>query len=97
MSPSAASQLKQRPQGATFRIGCAAAVLIARTRLADEFLDCAIGGHDERAEMLREEGRSFAKRRRTDARLGRMVETRARANDRAVGPPPAAGRAAQAT
>ncbi|WP_234179956.1 hypothetical protein [Sphingopyxis sp. NFH-91] len=48
-------------------------------------------------EMLREEGRSFAKRRRTDARLDRMVETRARANDRAVGPPPAAGRAAHAT
>ncbi|AMU96372.1 hypothetical protein AOA14_17360 [Sphingopyxis terrae subsp. terrae NBRC 15098] len=72
-------------------------MLIARTRLADEFLDCAIRGHDEPVEMLREEGRSFAKRRRTDARLDRMVETRARANDRAVGPPPAAGRAAHAT
>jgi hypothetical protein len=89
MSPSAVYQLKQRPEGAAFRIGCAAAVLIARTRLADELLDRAIWGHDETVEMLREEGRSFAKRRRTDARLGlamlarldRMVETRARAGD----------------
>ena len=64
-------------------------MLIARTRLADELLDRAIWGHDETVEMLREEGRSFAKRRRTDARLGlamlarldRMVETRARAGD----------------
>ncbi|WP_287942566.1 hypothetical protein [Sphingopyxis sp.] len=89
MSPSAVYQLKQRPEGAAFRIGCAAAVLIARTRLADELLDRAIWGHDETVEILREEGRSFAKRRRTDARLGlamlarldRMVETRARAGD----------------
>lgn len=89
MSPSAVYLLKQRPEGAAFRIGCAAAVLIARTRLADELLDRAIWGHDETVEMLREDGRSFAKRRRTDARLGlamlarldRMVETRARAGD----------------
>ncbi|MEL0156255.1 hypothetical protein [Sphingopyxis sp.] len=89
MSPSAVYQLKQRPEGAAFRIGCAAAVLIARTRLADELLDRAIWGHDETVEMLREDGRSFAKRRRTDARLGlamlarldRMVETRARVGD----------------
>jgi hypothetical protein len=66
---------------------CAAAVLIARARLADELLDRAIWGHEETAEMMREDGRSFAKRRRLDARLGlamlarldRMVETRARA------------------
>ena len=89
MSPSAVYQLKQRPEGAAFRLGCAAAVLIARTRLADELLDRAIWGHEETAELLREEGRSFAKRRRLDSRLGlamlarldQMVETRARAGE----------------
>ncbi|PZQ20621.1 MAG: hypothetical protein DI569_14875 [Sphingopyxis macrogoltabida] len=85
MSPSAVYQLRQRAEGAAFRLGCAAAVLIARTRLADELLDRAIWGQEETVELLREDGRSFAKRRRTDARLGlamlarldKMVETRA--------------------
>ncbi|MDT7527557.1 helix-turn-helix domain-containing protein [Sphingopyxis sp. SE2] len=36
MSPSAVYQLKQRPEGAAFRLGCAAALLIARGRLVDE-------------------------------------------------------------
>ena len=89
MSPSAVYQLKQRPEGAAFRIGCAAAVLIARTRLADELLDRAIWGHDATTELQREDGRSFVKRRRIDSRLGlamlarldRMVETRARAGE----------------
>jgi hypothetical protein len=89
MSPSAVYQLKQRPEGAAFKLGCAAALLIARGRLVDELLDRAIWGHDETAELLREEGRSFAKRRRLDSRLGlamlarldQMVETRARAGE----------------
>lgn len=89
MSPSAVYQLKQRPEGTAFRLGCAAALLIARGRLVDELLDRAIWGHDETAELLREEGRSFAKRRRIDSRLGlamlarldKMVETRARAGE----------------
>ena len=89
MSPSAVYQLKQRPEGAAFKLGCAAALLIARGRLVDELLDRAIWGHDETAELLREEGRSFAKRRRLDSRLGlamlarldKMVETRARAGE----------------
>ncbi|PQM26589.1 hypothetical protein CVO77_16370 [Sphingopyxis lindanitolerans] len=89
MSPSSVYQLKQRPEGAAFKLGCAAAVLIARGRLVDELLDRAIWGHDETAELLREEGRSFAKRRRIDSRLGlamlarldKMVETRARAGE----------------
>lgn len=89
MSPSAVYQLRQRAEGAAFHLGCAAAVLIARTRLADELLDRAIWGHDETAEVQREEGRSFAKRRRLDARLGlamlarldQMVETRAKAGE----------------
>ena len=86
MSPAAVYQLKQRPEGAAFRLGCAAALLIARGRLVDELLDRAIWGHDETTEMQREDGRSFVKRRRIDSRLGlamlarldRMVETRAR-------------------
>jgi hypothetical protein len=86
MSPAAVYQLKQRPEGAAFRLGCAAALLIARGRLVDELLDRAIWGHDETSEVQREDGRSFVKRRRIDSRLGlamlarldRMVETRAR-------------------
>lgn len=86
MSPAAVYQLKQRPEGAAFRLGCAAALLIARGRLVDELLDRAIWGHDETTELQREDGRSFVKRRRIDSRLGlamlarldRMVETRAR-------------------
>ncbi len=89
MSPAAVYQLKQRPEGAAFKLGCAAALLIARGRLVDELLDRAIWGHDETTELLREEGRSFAKRRRIDSRLGlamlarldKMVETRARAGE----------------
>lgn len=89
MSPSAAYQLKQRPEGAAFRLGWAAAVLIARARLADELLDRAIYGQEETTAVFREEERSLVKRRRTDARLGlamlarldRMVETRAEAGE----------------
>jgi len=89
MSPAAVYQLRQRPEGAAFRLGCAAALLIARGRLVDELLDRAIWGHDETTELQREDGRSFVKRRRLDSRLGlamlarldRMVETRARAGE----------------
>ena len=85
MSPSAVYQLKQRPEGAAFRLGCAAALLIARGRLVDELLDRAIWGHEETSTIMREEDRSFVKRRRLDSRLGlamlarldKMVETRA--------------------
>ncbi|RYD44031.1 MAG: hypothetical protein EOP63_07360 [Sphingomonadales bacterium] len=86
MSPSAVYQLKQRPQGAAFKLGCAAALLIARGRLVDELLDRAIWGYEETSTIMREEGRSFVKRQRLDPRLGlamlarldKMVETRAR-------------------
>jgi len=89
MSPTAAYQLKQRPAGAAFRLGWAAAVLIARGRIADELLDRAIYGHDETSIVYREEERSLTKRRRIDSRLGlamlarldRMVETRAHAGE----------------
>ena len=89
MSPSAVYQLKQRPEGAAFRLGCAAALLIARGRLVDELLDRAIWGHDETTTVMREEDRSLYKRRRIDSRLGlamlarldKMVETRARAGE----------------
>ncbi len=89
MSPAAVYQLKQRPEGAAFRLGCAAALLIARGRLVDELLDRAIWGHDEVTTVMREEDRSLYKRRRIDSRLGlamlarldRMVETRAKAGE----------------
>ena len=89
MSPAAVYQLKHRQQGAAFKLGCAAALLIARGRLVDELLDRAIWGHEETTELLREEGRSFTKRRRHNpslglamlARLDKMVETRARAGE----------------
>jgi hypothetical protein len=89
MSPSAVYQLKQRPEGAAFKLGCAAALLIARGRLVDELLDRAIWGHEETTELMREEGRTYARRRRLDSRLGlamlarldRAVDIRARAGE----------------
>lgn len=89
MSPRATYDLKHKPQGAAFKLGWAAAVLIARGRLADELLDRAIWGHDEMTTVMREEDRSLYKRRRIESRLGlamlarldKMVETRARAGE----------------
>lgn len=89
MSAGAAYQLRQRPEGAAFRIGWSAAILIARQRLADELLDRAIWGYEEMSTIMREEGRSFVRRQRSDPRLGlamlarldRMVETRAEAGE----------------
>lgn len=89
MSPGAAYQLRQRPEGAAFRIGWGAAILLARQRLADELLDRAIWGYEETSTIMREEGKSFVRRQRSDPRLGlamlvrldRMVETRAKAGE----------------
>ncbi|MDK2760896.1 MAG: hypothetical protein KYX64_05995, partial [Sphingopyxis sp.] len=89
MSARATYDLKHKPQGAAFKLGWAAAVLIARGRLADELLDRAIWGHDEMTTVYREEERSLYKRRRIESRLGlamlarldRMVETRANAGE----------------
>ncbi|KTE30044.1 MULTISPECIES: hypothetical protein [unclassified Sphingopyxis] len=89
MSPSAAYQFKQRPEGAAFRIGWAAAVLIARDRLADQLLERAIWGYEETSEVDPDDHRRFTRRRRHDGRLGlamlarldRMVETRAKAGE----------------
>lgn len=89
MSPRATYDLRHKPQGAAFRLGWAAAVLIARSRLADELLDRAIWGHDEITIVTREDDRSFTKRRRIESRLGlamlarldKMVETRAQAGE----------------
>ena len=89
MSPRATYDLRHKPQGAAFKLGWAAAILIARARLADELLDRAIWGHDEITTVTREDDRSFTKRRRIESRLGlamlarldRMVETRAQAGE----------------
>jgi len=91
MSPSAAYQLRHKPQGAAFRLGWAAAVLIARERLADELLERAIWGIEESYERgpATREGYHYHNRRRHDPRLGlamlarldRAVEVRARAGE----------------
>jgi len=89
MSPSAAYQLQQRPEGAAFRLGWAAAILIARGRLADELLDRAIWGVEETSERDANDHHHYTKRRRHIpslglamlARLDKMVETRARAGE----------------
>jgi hypothetical protein len=91
MSPSAAYQLRRRPEGAAFSLGWAAALLIARDRLADELLDRAIYGVEESVERLSETEtqRSFTRRRRHIpslglamlARLDRAVDIRARAGE----------------
>ena len=89
MSARAAYDLRLRPAGAAFKLGWAAAILIARARLADELLDRAIWGYEESSTIMREDGRSFVRRQRSDPRLGlamlarldRMVETRARAGE----------------
>ncbi|MBB6425422.1 hypothetical protein [Sphingopyxis sp. JAI128] len=89
MSPRAAYDLRHKPQGAAFKLGWAAATLIARSRLADELLDRAIWGHDEMTTVMREEDRSLYKRRRIESRLGlamlarldKMAETRAQAGE----------------
>lgn len=91
MSAAAAYQLKQRPQGKAFALGWAAAVLIARGRLADELLDRAIWGIEEMTDRgnRTEMGAQTTKRRRQDPRLGlamlarldRMVDVRARAGE----------------
>ena len=90
MSPSAAYQLKQRPQGKAFALGWAAAVLIARGRLADELLDRAIWGVEESVERdSRDAHFTHSKRKRHIpslglamlARLDKMVDVRARAGE----------------
>lgn len=72
MSARAAYDLKLRENGVPFRLGWAAAVLIARERLGDDLLERAIHGYDE--EYVRtppdENGEVRIRRHRTDSRLG---------------------------
>ena len=87
MSARAAYDLKLRREGAAFKLGWAAAVLIARGRLGDDLLERAIHGYDE--EYIRtppdENGEVRILRHRTDSKLGmeylkrldRMVDTAA--------------------
>ncbi len=91
MSPGAAYQLRHRARGVAFRLGWAAALLVARARLADELLDRAIWGIEEYYERgpAEREGYHFHKRRRHDPRLGlamlarldRAVDVRAKAGE----------------
>lgn len=72
MSGRAAYDLKLRREGAAFKLGWAAAVLIARGRLGDDLLERAIHGYDE--EYVRtpadENGEVRILRHRTDSKLG---------------------------
>lgn len=72
MSARAAYDLRYRRDGAAFRLGWAAAVIIARGRLADDLLERAIHGHAE--EYVRsapdENGDVHIRRHRTDSKLG---------------------------
>ncbi len=72
MSARAAYDLKHRRDGAAFKLGWVAAVLIARGRLGDDLLERAIHGYDE--EYVRapadENGEVRIRRHRTDSRLG---------------------------
>jgi hypothetical protein len=72
MSARAAYDLKHRRAGAAFKLGWAAAVLIARGRLGDDLLERAIHGFDE--EYVRmpadDNGEVRIRRRRIDSRLG---------------------------
>ena len=72
MSSRAAYDLKHRSDGAAFKLGWAAAVLIARGRLGDDLLERAIHGYDE--EYVRsapdDNGEVRIRRRRIDSRLG---------------------------
>ena len=89
MSPGAAYQLKQRPEGAAFRLGWSAAILIARGRLADELLDRAIWGVEETSERDANDHHHYTKRKRHVpslglamlARLDKMVDVRARSGE----------------
>ncbi|HMO76783.1 MAG TPA: hypothetical protein PKD48_15710 [Sphingopyxis sp.] len=88
MSTRAAYDRRKAADGAALRLGWAAAVLIARDRLADELLDRAIWGIEEEYERVRseQEGLNRHSRRRHDSRLGlamlarldRMADTRAK-------------------
>lgn len=72
MSTRAAYDLKLRRDGAAFKLGWAAAVLIARERLGDDLLERAIHGYEE--EYVRtppdENGEVRIRRHRIDSRLG---------------------------
>src|SRR3546814_8595145 len=78
MSPSAAYQLRHKPQGAAFRLGWAAAVRIARERLAAELPDRAIWGIEESYERgpATRAGYHYHNRPRHDPRLGLALHAR---------------------
>lgn len=87
MSPRAAHDLRHRGDGAAFRIGWAAAVLIARAALEDAMLDRALFGTEESWERTTDAdaGTQHVTRRRHHvqtglamlARLDRMADVRA--------------------
>ena len=87
MSPRAAYDLRQRRDGLAFKLGWAAAILIARDRLQDELLDRAMTGAEDvyRRMLMGQTGEWEIRRRRINApasiamleRLDRQIAGRA--------------------
>ncbi len=87
MSPRAAYDLRQRRDGLAFKLGWAAAILIARDRLQDELLDRAMTGAEDvyRRMLMGQPGEWETRRRRINApvsmamleRLDRLIAERA--------------------
>ncbi|MEJ7927756.1 hypothetical protein WG908_13450 [Sphingobium sp. AN641] len=88
ISPRAAYALRIRRDGAAFRLGWDAAILIARARLADELLARALTGHEE---VIRKDEDSITRRRHDNrlamsmlSRLDRMADSPPQGSDAAL-------------
>lgn len=91
ISPRAAYALRIRRDGAAFRLGWDAAILIARARLADELLARALTGHEE--VIHKDEDAGEITRHRHDNRLAMSMLSRL---DRMADSPPEGSDAALA-
>ncbi len=88
ISPRAAYALRIRRDGAAFRLGWDAAILIARARLADELLARALTGHEE---VIRKDEDTITRRRHDNrlamsmlSRLDRMADSPPEGSDAAL-------------
>ena len=91
ISPRAAYALRIRRDGAAFRLGWDAAILIARARLADDLLARALNGHEE--VIRKDAGAGEITRHRHDNRLAMSMLSRL---DRMADNPPQGSDAALA-
>ena len=88
ISPRAAYALRIRRDGAAFRLGWDAAILIARARLADELLARALTGHEE---VIHKDEDTITRRRHDNrlamsmlSRLDRMADSPPEGSDAAL-------------